>query len=49
MRSIVKSIYEHSLKTPDKIAVITEAGIINYQAFWHCIAGASHLLRKKYS
>lgn len=46
MRSIVKCIYEHSLKTPGKTAVITADKIVDYKTFWQYILGVSWVLKQ---
>lgn len=44
MRSIVRCIYGHSVKTPEKRAVIATDGIINYKNLWKGIMSVSTLL-----
>ncbi len=47
MRSIVKCIYEHSIETPAKKAVIATDGTVDYQEFWTDITKVSALLRQR--
>ena len=42
--SIVKAIYSHSQKFPDKIAIIAPDREISYASFWKCIQGTSSKL-----
>ena len=46
MRSIVKCIYEHSLRAPEKTAVITETATVNYANFWKYIKGVYIVLKQ---
>ena len=41
MRSIVKSIYDHSKQTPNKYAIIASDRIVNYADLWKCIQGVA--------
>ena len=45
MRSIVKSIYEHSCETPDKTAIIGLDDTVDYATLWRLIANTSHFLK----
>lgn len=45
MRSIVRSIFEHSKSTPDKIAIIAQDDIVSYQMLWNLITGVNHYLK----
>jgi len=47
MRSIVKSIYQHSLNFPEKTAVIALDMTVNYGSFWKMIRGMAALLKEK--
>lgn len=47
MRSIVKSIYEHSQTFPQKKAIIAPDYAVTYETFWNLIASMAALLRKK--
>lgn len=47
MRSIVKCIYEHSKKTPEKVAVIGIDRTVSYNTFWKMISAAAMLLKQK--
>lgn len=47
MRSIVKSIYEHSLNFPDKTAIIALDHTVNYETLWKLISGMATLLKQK--
>ncbi len=46
-RSIVKCIYEQSLRTPQKTAVIATDCTADYQSFWKYICAAAQLLRDR--
>jgi len=46
MRSIVKSIYEHSLNTPEKTALIAPDHTLSYAMLWKMIQGMAKLLKK---
>lgn len=46
MRSVVKSIYIHSLEIPSKIAIIASDREISYADFWKCIQGTADKLCK---
>lgn len=43
-RSIVKAIYEHSIETPDKLAIIGTDFTVDYATFWRLIRGVNHFL-----
>ncbi len=45
MRSIVRSIYQHSLETPEKVAVIATDCTLSYRQLWAAITGVASLLR----
>ena len=45
MRSIVRSIYEHSLEFPDKTAVIAADMTVSYKTLWTYISGMAALLK----
>ncbi len=47
MRSIVKSIYEHSQAMPQKTAIIALDRTVDYATLWRLIAGAAEALRQK--
>lgn len=47
MRSIVKSIFDHSKVQPDKTAVIATDRTVTYGELWKMIAAASQLLKGK--
>ncbi len=47
MRSIVRSIYEHSLTEPEKTAVIATDFTVSYRTFWNMISNISAVLQKK--
>ena len=47
MRSIVKSIYEHSKSFPEKTALIATDHTVDYRTLWNLIAGATEMLKKK--
>ena len=47
MRSIVRSIYEHSLEHPDKTAVIAADMTVSYKTLWTYISGMAALLKNK--
>ncbi len=47
MRSIVRSIHEHSLRNPDKIAIIAPDGSASYAELWRVITGVSHCLKAR--
>ena len=47
MRSIVKSIYEHSLETPDKCAVIAADYTFTYSELWSSIRKVCALLKRR--
>lgn len=47
MRSIVKCIYEHSVETPDKCAVIATDCEVSYAALWRGISRVSALLKQQ--
>lgn len=47
MRSIVRSIYEHSLEFPDKTAVIAADMTVSYKTLWTYISGMAALLKNK--
>lgn len=47
MRSIVKSIYEHSLSQPQKIALIAPDRTVDYATLWKMVAGMAALLKEK--
>ncbi|MBE6990263.1 MAG: acyl--CoA ligase [Ruminococcaceae bacterium] len=47
MRSIVRSIYEHSLETPDKNAIIATDCTVSYRMLWSMITGVSALLKRR--
>ena len=46
MRSIVKCIYEHSIETPEKIAVIATDGKVSYEQLWKGIRQVCNLLKQ---
>ena len=46
MRSIVRSIYEHSVANPDKVAVIAADDTVSYSTLWKLAVGVSHYLKK---
>ena len=46
MRSIVKSIYEHSLRHPEKVAVIGSDIIVDYEDLWKLISSCSMILKE---
>lgn len=46
MRSIVKSIYQHSVDTPEKTAIIATDRTVSYKQLWTAITGLSALLRR---
>lgn len=46
MRSIVKSIYEHSRNFPEKTALIATDYTVDYRTLWNLIAGAAEVLKK---
>lgn len=46
MRSIVKSIYEHSQNYPDKTAIIALDYTVDYSTLWKMISGMSTILKK---
>lgn len=46
MRSIVKSIHDHSLTAPDRTACIAKDGIVTYSELWNMITGISHRLKQ---
>lgn len=47
MRSIVKSIYKHSLETPSKTAIIGTDCIVDYATLWSVISNISKRLKDK--
>lgn len=47
MRSIVRSIYEHSLEWPEKTAIIAADHTVDYATLWKLIVGAATLLKRK--
>ena len=47
MRSIVKSIYEHSLSQPRKTALIAPDRTVDYATLWKMVAGMAALLKEK--
>lgn len=47
MRSIVKSIYEHSLEAPSKTAIIGTDCTVNYGTLWAVISNVSKRLKDK--
>ncbi|MBQ9841918.1 MAG: acyl--CoA ligase [Clostridia bacterium] len=47
MRSIVKSIYEHSLSQPQKTALIAPDRTVDYATLWKMVAGMAALLKEK--
>jgi len=47
MRSIVKSIYEHQLTQPKKIAIIAEDITVDYQMLWEMMSTVAALLKEK--
>ena len=47
MRSIVKSIYEHSRQTPDKAAIIATDRSVGYGELWNAVTHISALLRAR--
>ena len=47
MRSIVKSIYEHSQNFPEKTALIATDYTVNYQTLWALISAMAQVLKKK--
>lgn len=47
MRSIVKSIYEHSQTTPDKTALIGTDYTVSYKTLWNVVTNISSQLKKK--
>lgn len=47
MRSIVKSIYDHSISFPEKTAVIALDMTVNYGTFWKMICGMATLLKTR--
>ena len=46
MRSIVKSIYNHSIAHPGKTAIIAPDITVNYEMFWRMIQGAASRLKE---
>src|SRR5690554_2685893 len=46
MRSIVKCIYEHSVKTPNKTAIIATDCTVSYSKLWRLITGVCHYLKE---
>ena len=47
MRSLVRSIYQHSLETPEKTAIIALDDTVDYATLWTLIAGVSHYLKEE--
>ena len=47
MRSIVKKIYEHSLESPTKNAIIATDDTVNYAELWKLISNISVLLKQQ--
>ena len=47
MRSIVKSIYDHSLSQPSKTALIALDRTVDYATLWRMVAGMAALLKEK--
>lgn len=47
MRSIVKSIYNHSLSQPSKTALIAPDRTVDYATLWRMVAGMAALLKEK--
>ena len=47
MRSIVASIHQHSLDTPDKTALIATDVTVDYRALWALITNVAALLKEK--
>lgn len=47
MRSIVKSIYNHSVSFPDKTAIIALDMTVNYDSLWKMIRGMATLLKER--
>lgn len=47
MRSIVKSIYNHSVSFPDKTAIIALDMTVNYDSLWKMIRGMAALLKER--
>ena len=47
MGSIVKCIYENSIESPDKIAIIDSAGTTDYSTFWKLIVSMTSLLGRE--
>ena len=47
MRSIVKSIFEHSKTFPKKTALIATDHTLDYETLWKLIAGMAQLLKDK--
>ena len=45
MRSIVRSIYNHSLQHPEKVAIIGTDLTVTYEELWHLISGCANFLR----
>ena len=48
MKSVVECIYEHSVSTPEKTAVIATDCTVDYKTFWQYILGANQLLKEKH-
>ena len=46
MRSIVKSIYEHGRRHPEKTALIATDCTVNYGTLWNLIAGMAEILKQ---
>ena len=46
MRSIVKSIYEHSCRFPEKTAIIATDRTVTYKELWELIVSSAALLKK---
>ena len=47
MRSIVKSIYDHSVAQPQKTALIAPDRTVDYATLWKMVAGMAALLKEK--
>ena len=45
MRSIVRCIFEHSKKNPQKTAIIASDDSVNYAMLWQLVANVSHYLK----
>ena len=47
MRSIVKCIYEHSLETPEKPAIIATDCTVDYKTLWSAVTNVCSLLKEQ--